>query len=251
MTASPQGKPFSSIIFSLSVSHKIAKSLARAGGKRYNKNMDKQKSERILTTLKALYPDAKPALQYSTAYELLVAVILSAQCTDERVNKVTKELFRLHNTPETMLSLSQEELEGYIFSCGLYRSKARHILSASADIVSRFHGEVPGEIKQLKTLSGVGQKTANVVYAVWFGGDAIAVDTHVFRVSNRLGLAKAADVKKTEEQLQAHIPQEEWSKAHHLLIFHGRRVCHARNPACSLCALAPDCEYEKKNLQEE
>ena len=163
--------------------------------------MDKNTSEKILAELERLYPDAKPALQYKSPYELLVAVILSAQCTDERVNKVTDVLFKNYNTPEKMLTLSQEELEKYIFSCGFYRNKAAHILSASRDIMEKFAGEVPSSHDDLKKLAGVGQKTANVVYAVAFGGDAIAVDTHVFRVSNRLGLAHANTPEKTEAQL--------------------------------------------------
>ena len=129
-----------------------------------------------------LYPDARPALVYSSAYELLVAVILSAQCTDIRVNQVTEKLFENHSTPAAMLELTQEELEKYIFSCGLYKTKAEHILSASRDILERFEGNVPDNIKDLMSLAGVGRKTANVVYSVAFGGDAIAVDTHVFRV---------------------------------------------------------------------
>ncbi len=208
--------------------------------------MNKQNKKIALEILKELYPDAKPALNFNTAYELLIAVILSAQCTDIRVNKVTAELFKEYNTPQTMLLLSQDELEKYIFSCGLYKSKARHILSASEDIINKFNGEVPSTVKELKTLSGVGQKTANVVYSVWFGGEAIAVDTHVFRVSNRLGLAKADDVKKTEEQLNKSIPKEEWSKAHHLLIFHGRRVCHSQKPDCENCALKEVCDHFKR-----
>ncbi len=206
--------------------------------------------EKVLAELERLYPDARPALRYRSAYELLVAVILSAQCTDERVNRVTEILFREHGTPEGMLRLSQEELEKYIFSCGLYRSKAAHILSATRDIVERFGGEVPSDMKRLRSLAGVGQKTANVVYSVAFGGDAIAVDTHVFRVSNRLGLAHAETPPKTEEQLKAAIPQEDWSKAHHWLIYHGRQVCHSQKPDCANCTLAPDCEYFLKRHSE-
>ena len=201
---------------------------------------DAQQSLRILSEL---YKDARPALHYATAYELLIAVILSAQCTDERVNKVTAELFKEHNTPETMLLLSQEQLEKYIFSCGLYKSKAAHILSATKDIVERFGGQVPESFADLKSLAGVGQKTANVVSAVWFDKDAIAVDTHVFRVSNRLGLADANTPLKTEEQLKKVIPQKDWSKAHHWLIYHGRRVCHSQKPDCGNCALREYCDY--------
>ena len=205
--------------------------------------MDAQK---ILCELEKLYPDARPALHYATPYELLVAVILSAQCTDERVNKVTAELFKKYNTPQAMLTLSQEELERYIFSCGFYRNKAKHILSASRDIVEKFGGQVPGDHALLKTLAGVGQKTANVVYAVAFGGDAIAVDTHVFRVANRLGLAHASTPEKTELQLNEAIPRNEWSRAHHWLIYHGRRVCHSQRPNCAECTLKELCEYYNK-----
>lgn len=158
-------------------------------------------SDEILTQLEALYPDAVPALKFRSPYELLVAVILSAQCTDERVNQVTEKLFQEHNTPQKMLLLSQEELEKYIYSCGFYHNKAAHILSASRDILEKFGGEVPSTLEELRTLAGVGRKTANVVYAVAFGGDAIAVDTHVFRVSNRLGLAEGSTPEKVEEGL--------------------------------------------------
>ena len=166
--------------------------------------------EEILKELARLYPDAGPALQFTTPYELLIAVMLSAQCTDERVNKVTKVLFREHDTPEKMLTLSQEELETYIFSCGFYHNKAAHILSASRDILERFGGEVPSTREELETLAGVGRKTANVVYAFAFGGNAIAVDTHVFRVANRLGLAPGKTPFEVEKGLMALIPEQDW-----------------------------------------
>lgn len=200
-------------------------------------------SDEILTQLEALYPDAVPALKFRSPYELLVAVILSAQCTDERVNQVTEKLFQEHNTPQKMLLLSQEELEKYIYSCGFYHNKAAHILSASRDILEKFGGQVPEKFADLKSLAGVGQKTANVVSSVWFDRDAIAVDTHVFRVSNRLGLAHAHTPAKTEEQLKEVIPQRDWSKAHHWLIWHGRRVCHSQKPACGSCPLAGVCDF--------
>ncbi len=203
--------------------------------------MDKR--QEILCELAALYPDARPALKYSSPYELLVAVILSAQCTDERVNKVTEVLFKEYSTPAAMLKLTQEELEKYIYSCGFYRNKAAHILSASRDIVEKFGGEVPNDFDKLRTLAGVGQKTANVVWSVAFGGDAIAVDTHVFRVSNRLGLACADTPIKVENQLKQAIPQEDWSKAHHWLIYHGRRVCHSQRPDCANCTLKDYCKH--------
>ncbi len=208
--------------------------------------MNTQKKKEALALLATLYAGAKPALEYSTAYELLVAVVLSAQCTDARVNIVTRELFKEYNTPEKMLTLSQQQLEGYIFSCGFYRNKAAHILSATRDIVERFGGEVPSTIEALMSLAGVGKKTANVVYSVWFGGAAIAVDTHVFRVSNRLGLAKGSTPEKVEAGLQKAIPKEDWASAHHWLIYHGRQVCHSQKPNCAGCALSHVCDFYKK-----
>ena len=210
-----------------------------------------QAKKAALAELSRLYPDARPALRYRSAYELLIAVILSAQCTDERVNKVTEKLFEEHSSPEAMCTLTQEQLERYIFSCGLYKTKAEHILSASRDILERFGGKVPDNIKELMSLAGVGKKTANVVYSVAFGGDAIAVDTHVFRVSNRLGLAKGKTPAEVEEGLHRSIPKCDWSKAHHWLIFHGRRVCHSRQPDCGGCTLAPYCDFFKEKSKEE
>ena len=209
------------------------------------KQIDKKMA---LSELERLYKGAKPALHYKTPYELLIAVILSAQCTDERVNKVTKVLFEKHSTPQEMLSLTQTELEKYIFSCGFYRMKAAHILSASRDILERFNGEVPQTVEELTTLAGVGKKTANVVYSVAFGGDAIAVDTHVFRVSNRLGLAKGNTPQKVEEGLNKAIPKKDWSSAHHWLIWHGRKVCHSQKPDCENCSLSHVCDYYKKQI---
>lgn len=208
--------------------------------------MKKTDKQAALAELEKLYKGAKPALLYNSPYELLVAVILSAQCTDERVNKVTRVLFERYNTPQSMLALSQAELEKYIFSCGFYRMKAAHILSASKDILDKFNGEVPQTVETLMTLAGVGKKTANVVYSVAFGGDAIAVDTHVFRVSNRLGLAKANTPLKVEEALNKVIPKSDWSSAHHWLIWHGRKVCHSQRPNCESCTLAAWCDYRKK-----
>ncbi len=208
--------------------------------------MKKTDKQAALAELQNLYPEAKPALHYTTAYELLVAVILSAQCTDERVNKVTAVLFEKYSTPQAMVTLSQTELEKYIFSCGFYRMKAEHILSASRDILDKFGGEVPNTVETLMSLAGVGKKTANVVYSVAFGGAAIAVDTHVFRVSNRLGLAKGKTPLEVEAGLNKAIPREDWSKAHHWLIYHGRRVCHSQRPSCENCTLRSLCDYAKK-----
>ena len=208
--------------------------------------MNTTEKRTALAELATVYADAKPALRYQTPYQLLVAVILSAQCTDERVNKVTAVLFEKYSTPQSMLTLSQTELEKYIFSCGFYRMKAEHILSASRDIVEKFGGEVPSTISELMSLAGVGKKTANVVYSVAFGGDAIAVDTHVFRVSNRLGLAKGKTPLEVEAGLQKAIPKKDWSKAHHWLIWHGRKVCHSQRPDCVNCTLAGVCDFAKK-----
>ena len=208
--------------------------------------MNTQDKKTALAILEEVYFDAKPALEYTTAYELLVAVVLSAQCTDARVNIVTRELFKEHNTPEKMVALSQEGLERYIFSCGFYRNKAAHILSASRDILERFGGEVPSTIEDLMSLAGVGKKTANVIYAVWFGGDAIAVDTHVFRVSNRLGLAKGDSPEKVETALMKVVPKDKWSRAHHWMIYHGRQICHSQKPDCGNCPLQAICDFAKK-----
>lgn len=207
--------------------------------------MDKEIAKKLIDKLSKTYPDAETALEYNSNYELLVAVILSAQCTDKRVNIVTKELFKNYNTPEKMLTLSTEELEVYIHSCGFYRSKAKHILSASRDILEKFGGEVPCTVEDLQTLAGVGRKTANVVYSVGFGGQAIAVDTHVFRVSNRLGLAHADNVYDTEMQLNEAIDKNTWRHAHHFLIHHGRNVCHARKPDCENCSVKDLCNFYK------
>ena len=201
--------------------------------------------KKILDELSTLYPDAQPALHFKSPYELLVAVILSAQCTDERVNKVTAVLFKNYENKKKMLTLSQSELEKYIFSCGFYHNKSAHILSASRDIIEKFGGEVPDSLEKLRTLAGVGRKTANVVYAVAFGGNAIAVDTHVFRVSNRLGIAEGKTPEKVEDGLREAIPEELWSKAHHYLIYHGRRVCHSQKPDCINCTLKDYCKYFK------
>ena len=208
--------------------------------------MKKTEKQWALAELSRLYAGAKPALKFGSAYQLLVAVILSAQCTDERVNLVTEKLFQEYGTPETLITLSQEQLEKYIFSCGFYRAKAAHILSATSDILTKFGGEVPSTIEELMSLAGVGKKTANVVYSVAFGGDAIAVDTHVFRVSNRLGLAKGDTPLKVEEGLQKVIPKNDWSKAHHWLIYHGRQVCHSQRPDCENCTLAGVCDERKR-----
>ncbi len=207
--------------------------------------MTKNKAKEIITLLSGVFSD-KPALKFTTLYELLVAVILSAQCTDERVNKVTASLFKFANTPQKMLDLGVDELEKHIYSCGLYKSKAKNIISASSDILQKFGGEVPNTLEDLRTLAGVGRKTANVVFSVGFKGDAIAVDTHVFRVSNRIGLAKANNVLLTEKQLMKIIDKSDWSRSHHYLIYLGRSFCKAKTPDCQNCPIAQLCEKKIK-----
>ncbi len=204
--------------------------------------------QRALEILKDTYPEAKPELDFTTPFELLIATMLSAQSTDKQVNKVTAVLFPLYNTPEAFAALTYEELEPYIKGCGLYKTKGKNILATSKLIVEQHAGEVPRERDQLTLLPGVGRKTANVVISNAFGTPAIAVDTHVFRVANRIGFANAKDVLKTERQLMEAVPEELWSIAHHWLIFHGRRVCAARNPKCDVCTVREYClKYIKDN----
>lgn len=203
--------------------------------------MEKSVAEKIVDRLSEVFSD-KPALVYDTPYQLLVAVILSAQCTDERVNKVTAELFKNYGTPEKMSQLDEKTLEKYIFSCGLYKTKAEHILSATKDVIEKYGGEVPDNPEDLKTLAGVGRKTANVVYSVAFGGNAIAVDTHVFRVANRTGLATGKNVLAVEKGLMRTIPEKDWSRTHHYLIYLGRSFCKAAKPDCANCPINEYCE---------
>ena len=199
-------------------------------------------NEQILAELARLYPDARPELNFSNPFETLVSVMLSAQCTDKQVNKVTEKLFPLFPDVFAIARLTPDELRPYIASCG-FKSKADNIVATCRILVEKYDGQVPRTMEELTALPGVGRKTANVVMANAFGIPTIAVDTHVFRVSNRLGLAHARDVLETEKQLMQVVPREDWIAAHHWLIFHGRRVCAARKPACDACTLAPLCEY--------
>jgi endonuclease III len=197
--------------------------------------------KRILDILNKDYSGAQCALNFKTPYELLIATILSAQCTDVRVNIITDELFKEYNTPEKMVMLTEEELGEKIKSCGFYKNKSKNILATSRTILENHKREVPNTMEELIKLPGVGRKTANVVLSNAFGVPAIAVDTHVFRVSNRLGLAKGNTPEEVEEQLMKNIPREMWSDAHHYLIWHGRKICKARKPECESCNLAPFC----------
>ena len=210
--------------------------------------MRKQQREAILALLEETYKGTETALHYSTPFELLVAVIMSAQCTDERVNKITARIFPKYNTPEKMGALSQEQLEEEIRDCGLFRSKAKNLLATCKMLVEVYGSVIPDTIEELMKLPGVGKTTANVVASIVYKVPAIAVDTHVFRVSHRLGLTKGDDPLAVEQELQKAIPKNKWSDAHHWLIWHGRRICKARKPLCSECVLVELCPYKEKNL---
>jgi endonuclease-3 len=199
----------------------------------------------ILKRLEEHYPEAKPALHFASPFQLLIATILSAQTTDRQVNAVTDVLFKEYPDAASMLKLSQSELERIVKSCGFYKIKAKNILATCRVILEKYNGEAPRTMEELTALPGVGRKTANVVLSNAFGTPAIAVDTHVFRVSNRLGLANAKDVLETEKQLMEAIPKDKWSRAHHWLIWHGRRVCFARKPGCAGCFLNDICKSAK------
>lgn len=200
----------------------------------------------FLDGLDKLYENPRCELQYKNPFELLVAVILSAQCTDKRVNQVTKELFKTHNSPQDFVDISQEELEDKIHSCGFFRNKAKSIKSASKDIVERFNGKVPENFDDLTSLAGVGRKTANVVISEAFAGDAIAVDTHVLRVSNRLGIVKTEDPNKCEMKLRELFPKDRWSKLHYQMVLFGRYNCKAIKPDCQNCLFKEHCKSRKE-----
>lgn len=208
--------------------------------------MDHETTIAILGALDKEYYDAVCALEFTNSFELLISTILSAQCTDKQVNKVTEKLFKRFSGPEDFARLEPQELEPYVKSCGVYKNKARNIVLTCRALLDRFGGEVPGTMEELTSLPGVGRKTANVVLSNAFGQDAIAVDTHVFRVTNRMGLVRAKTPEETECQLMERIPKDQWSRAHHWLIRHGRQVCHARKPECGRCPVFLWCEYPGK-----
>ena len=190
-----------------------------------------------MAELAKLYPEARPELNFSNPFETLIATILSAQCTDRRVNQVTARLFPEYPNAKAMAALEPEQLEPMIRECGLYHNKAKNIVAACRALVERYDGQVPDNRAELMALPGVGQKTAGVVLMAAFGDPQLPVDTHVFRVSRRIGLADADTPKKVEMQLRAVVPRDEWIFAHHLLIWHGRRICHAQRPNCDGCLL--------------
>ena len=197
--------------------------------------------EQQIAILEETYRGVKPALKFRNPFELLIAVILSAQCTDVRVNVVTERLFAKAPTPAAIVELGLGQLEQEIKDCGLFRNKAKNILAACQLLLQKYGGQVPEDFEALQELPGVGRKTANVVMSVAFDYPAIAVDTHVFRVANRLKLAVGTTPLEVEKGLQKAIPKEKWSAAHHWLIWHGRKLCRARNPLCADCPLSEAC----------
>ena len=208
--------------------------------------MNATKRREIFLRLQAGNPHPATELQYSTPFELLVAVILSAQATDKSVNLATRKLFPVANTPQKILGLGEDGLREYVQRIGLYQTKSKHILQMCRLLLERHHGEVPQTREELEALPGVGRKTANVILNTAFGQPAIAVDTHIFRVSNRTGLAPGKDVLEVEQKLAKVVPDEFKQDAHHWLILHGRYVCTARKPKCGECIINDLCEYKGK-----
>lgn len=210
------------------------------------KKLTKNQIVQVLDLLEMLYPDAECALDHKNHFELLVAVMLSAQTTDKSVNLITPALFERYYNSKELAMANLQDVENLIRRIGLYKNKAKNIVNMAKILVEKYEGEVPGNYEELITLPGVGRKTANVVLSVGFSEPRIAVDTHVFRVSNRIGLADAKDVLETENQLMKNIPKYRWSAAHHSLIFHGRNLCKARNPNCGECPISEVCKYYSK-----
>lgn len=208
----------------------------------------KKNIKTILEILESTYKDTTTALDFGTPFQLLVSTMLSAQSTDVRVNIVTKELFGDYPTAKEMRKMRLQQLEEYIKTVGLYKAKAKNIIATSAILDDQYAGNIPATREELVKLPGVGRKTANVVLSIAKNVPAIAVDTHVFRVSNRIGLAKAKNVLDTEKHLMKNIPQEKWSDAHHWLIWHGRKICKARKPLCRQCPILLYCAFKEKNL---
>lgn len=210
--------------------------------------MNQTKRQAIFATLQASNPNPTTELNYRNPFELLIAVILSAQATDRSVNKATDILFQIAPSPEKMLSLGVDGLSDYIRTIGLYRSKAKHIIATCKILLSQHQGQVPNEREALEALPGVGRKTASVVLNTAFGKETIAVDTHIFRLANRTGLARGKSVSEVEHKLLKVVPKIYLKNAHHWLILHGRYVCKARRPECWHCAIQPFCEFNAKVL---
>ncbi|KLT23362.1 endonuclease III [Wolbachia endosymbiont of Armadillidium vulgare str. wVulC] len=211
--------------------------------------MDSKKVKLIFEKLQQSNPTPKIELNYTNHFTLLVAIVLSARTTDVSVNKITKELFNIANTPEKMLNLGQNELKKRISSIGLYNSKAKNIIGLSKILVERYESKVPSDFDDLVSLPGVGRKSANVFLNSGLGIPTLAIDTHVFRVSNRVGLVKEKDVFKTEQSLLNVVPKKYLLYAHHWLVLHGRYVCKAQKPSCETCIIHDLCEFERKRYK--
>lgn len=211
--------------------------------------MNKIKRQQFFVRLQAENPQPTTELNYSSHFELLIAVMLSAQATDKSVNKATALLFPVANTAQAILDLGEENLKQYIKTIGLYNSKARNVIKTCEKLLTEHDGQVPNERKALEALPGVGRKTANVILNTAFGQPTMAVDTHIFRLSNRTGLATGKTVRQVEDKLMKNIPQAFLQHAHHWLILHGRYVCVARKPKCASCVVADLCEYETKEIE--
>lgn len=211
--------------------------------------MSLEKRVAFFKALQSNNPHPRTELEYSTAFELLIAVMLSAQATDVSVNLGTRKLYQVANTPQAILALGEEGLVPYIKHIGLYKTKAKHVIQTCARLMEQFHGEVPSTREALESLPGVGRKTANVVLNTAFGLPTMAVDTHIFRVSNRTGLAPGKDVLAVEKALLKRVPEEFLQYAHHWLILLGRYVCKARKPECGHCIVEPLCAYKQKNME--
>ena len=212
--------------------------------------MNAAKRRQIFDRLAAAIPEPATELNYSTPFELLVAVVLSAQATDKGVNKATAKLFPVANTPQAVFALGEEGLKEFIKTIGLFNSKAKHIIELSKLLLEKHAGEVPHTREELEALPGVGRKTANVILNTAFGHPTIAVDTHIFRVANRTRIAPGKNVLEVEKKLERHVPKEHKKDAHHLLILHGRYTCIARKPHCGSCVIADLCEYPDKTEPE-
>lgn len=208
----------------------------------------KERINGVLELLEISYKDTTTALNFGSPFQLLVSTMLAAQSTDVRVNIITQDFFAQYPDAKRMSVLSIPEIEKWIKTIGLYRTKAINLHATCKILVDKYHNNIPSTLEELVTLPGVGRKTANVVLSIAMDVPAIAVDTHVFRLSNRIGLAKAENVLKTEQQLMKNIPKEKWSSAHHWLIWHGRKICKARKPLCKKCVILDYCTFKNKTL---
>lgn len=208
--------------------------------------MDKQSINEIIKLFEKNYGEIKPFLNFNTVFQLLIAVVLSAQCTDKRVNLITKKLFKIYKTPSDLANIELKEFEEQIRTCGIFHTKAKNLIETAKILKTKFNDDVPDDFNSLISLPGIGRKSANIILGTFYNKDTFPVDTHVFRVANRIGLANANNVEKTENELTETIEPKLWMKMHRWLILHGRTYCVARNPKCSICFLQNYCAYFKR-----